>query len=336
MTESDRSSIPTSVHDAAGKWMARRRAGADAAVERAFTAWLEADPRHRIAYEQVSRDWRDSAHLANSDVGRTRKLVRAPFLMRRSTHVGAVSLSVAAVLGIATVGIVRHGEPFELVAPAEAATFQTAVGEIRTVLLADGSTLTLDTSTLVRVVLSHDSRRLDLTRGRARFRVARDNRPFTVAVSGGEIVARHTLFDISVVGPQPLVSLIEGEVELHSAAQDGKVSTQRLVAGQQAALGNGAAPHRLSLADARWVSGMLALDGTPLSNAVAAINRYNRTQVRLADQHLASVAVTGAFHARDPHQFARAIATMFGLSVDQSHPDILLLQPRRTQSSTIP
>ncbi|WP_278392552.1 FecR family protein [Sphingobium yanoikuyae] len=336
MTDPERASIPPAVHDAAGAWLVRRQAGAGAAVEQAFAAWLEADPRHRIAYAQVARDWRDSAQLADSAIGRTRKLVRAPFLMRRSTHVGAVSLSLAALLGLGTVGIVRHAGSFGFVAPAEAATYQTAVGEIRSVRLADGSNLTLDTSTVVHVRFSRASRRLDLKQGRARFSVAKDDRPFTVAVPGGEIVARHTLFDVSVVGPQPLVSLIEGEVALLSSSPDGKGSPQRLVGGEQAALGQAAAPRPLSIADARWVSGMLALEKTPLGNAVAAINRYNRTQVRLADPQLASLAVTGAFQARDPQQFARVVATMFGLTVDKAHPDILLLQSGRARTSTLP
>lgn len=333
MTDPERASVPPGVYDAAGEWLVRRRAGADAELEQAFAAWLEADPRHRIAYAQVARDWHDSALLADSAVGRTRKLVRAPFLMRRSTHVGAVTLSLAALLGLGTVGILRHAGSFGFVVPAGAATYQTAIGEIRSVRLADGSNLTLDTSTVVHVRFSGASRRLDLKQGRARFSVAKDDRPFTVAVPGGEIVARHTLFDVSVVGPQPLVSLIEGEVELLSAARDGKSSPQRLVGGEQAALGQTAGPRPLSIADARWVSGMLALDKTPLGKAVAAINRYNRTQVRLADPHLASLAVTGAFQTRNPQQFAHAVAAMFGLTVERSHPDLLLLRPSGARPS---
>ncbi|MFP5435880.1 FecR family protein [Sphingobium sp. ba1] len=332
MTDAERSSIPRSVHDAAGAWLARRQAGADPNGERAFLAWLDADPRHRAAYDEAARAWRDSELLADSKVGRSRKLVRAPFLMRHSTHVGAVSLGVAAILGVGTLATVRHAGPFDLVSAADAATYRTAVGEIRTVRLADGSTLTLDTSTLVRVRFTPDRRRLELAEGRARFSVAQDRRSFTVAVSGGEIVAHQTVFDVSVIGSEPTVAAIEGDIALQKEGRDGGVATQSLVAGEASSMGADAVPRARSLAEARWVSGMVALDKTPLGTAVAAINRYNHRQVQLGDPALAILSVTGAFRARDPQQFAQAIATMFGLAVDASHPDRLILHPSPKKS----
>ncbi|MBA4756385.1 MAG: DUF4880 domain-containing protein [Sphingobium sp.] len=332
MTDAERPSIPRSVYDAAGAWLARRQAGADPDGEKAFLAWLDADPRHRAAYDEAARAWRDSELLAESAVGRSRKLARAPFLMRHSTHVGALSLGVAAILGVGTLAMVRHAAPFDLVSSADAATYRTAVGEIRTVRLADGSTLTLDTSTLVTVRFTHDRRRLELAQGRARFGVAQDGRPFIVAVSGGEIMARQTVFDVSVVGAEPTVSAIEGDIALQRVGRDGSVATQSLAAGEASSMGADVTPRARSLADARWVSGMVALDRTPLGSAVAAINRYNHRQVQLGDPALARLSVTGAFRARDPQQFAQAIATMFGLAVDASHPDRLILQPSRKKS----
>tara|TARA_R110000787_G_scaffold11153_3_gene37366 strand:+ start:10435 stop:11448 length:1014 start_codon:yes stop_codon:yes gene_type:complete len=332
MTDAERPSIPRSVYDAAGAWLARRQAGADPDGEKAFLAWLDADPRHRAAYDEAARAWRDSELLAESAVGRSRKLARAPFLMRHSTHVGALSLGVAAILGVGTLAMVRHAAPFDLVSSADAATYRTAVGEIRTVRLADGSTLTLDTSTLVTVRFTHDRRRLELAQGRARFGVAQDGRPFIVAVSGGEIMARQTVFDVSVVGAEPIVSAIEGDIALQRVGRDGSVATQSLAAGEASSMGADVTPRARSLADARWVSGMVALDRTPLGSAVAAINRYNQRQVQLGDPGLARLSVTGAFRARSPEQFAQAIATMFGLAVDASHPDRLILQPSRKKS----
>lgn len=334
MTEPDGLSIPAGVHDAAGQWLARRQGNAGPDVERAFDAWLDADPLHRRAYDQAMRDWRDSKLLADSQIGRSRKLGRAPFFMRRSTHVGAASLGLAAVLGLTMVGVVPRVGPLAFVSPAEAATYQTAVGEIRTIRLADGSQVTLDTATLVRVALTPQGRRLVLERGRARFRVTPDSRrPFTVAVPGGEVLARSTLFDVSVTERPARVSALEGMVELHSAAPDAAAATQTLAAGERTVLDGRSRPQRVSAADARWVSGMLALDATPLGEAITAINRYNRVQLRLVDQHLARRSVTGAFRARDPEEFATAIAAMFDLAIDPSNPTVILLGPRQAAPS---
>jgi len=320
-------SIPRAIQDAAGDWLARRQEPASPDVERAFAVWLDADPRHRIAYAQAERHWQDSSLLADSDIGRTRKLVRAPFLMRHSTHVAAASLGVVVLLGIGGIGLLRNGSPLELVSPAQAATYETALGEIRTISLADGSQLTLDTATRVRVTLSASERKVSLERGRARFRVAPDGkRPFTVTIPGGTVVARSTLFDVSVESGSPVVAVIEGRVDLTSTSDAASHPARTLAAGQTADLGNADAPRPTSPAETQWVSGMLALDGGPLGEAVAAINRYNRIQIRLAEPELARLSVTGAFQVRNPDAFARAVAATFGLGIDRTDPGVILLR----------
>lgn len=337
MTESGERGIPARGHDEAGRWLARLQGDVAPDAERDFNAWLEADPLHRQAYDEATRHWRDSMMLADSEVGRTRKLGRAPFLMRRSTHVGAASLGLAAVLGLVTVGLVRQDGPFALVSPAEAATYRTAIGEVRTIRLSDGSQVILDTATLVRVTFTTGNRRVALERGRARFRVAPDSRrPFIVAVDGGEVVARDAVFDVSVTDRPARVAAIGGPVELRSVAPAAEAEPRTLEAGQQVALGGSLTPKPISRAEARWTSGMLGLDATPLGDAVVAINRYNDVQVRLADQRLASLSVTGAFRARDPQEFARAVAAMFDLDVDRSNTAAITLTPRRPAGISSP
>lgn len=339
MTEPGERGIPARVHDEAGRWLARRQGDVAPDAEGDFNAWLEADPGHRHAYDEAARHWRDSLMLGHSEIGRTRRLGRAPFLMRRSTHVGAagLGLGLAAVLGLATVGLVRQGGPFALLSPAEAATYRTGVGEIRTIRLADGSAVTLDTATLVRVTFTAESRRLVLEHGRGRFQVASDSRrPFVVAAPGGEVIARGAVFDVSVTERPARVAALGGAVKLRSAGPAPAARPQALAAGQQALLGGSVAPKPISRTEARWVSGMLGLDATPLGDAVAAINRYNDVQVRLADQRLASLSVTGAFRARDPQEFARAAAAMFALDIDRSRATAIILAPRHPAAASSP
>lgn len=319
--------IPRAIRDAAGDWLARRQEPARPDVERAFAVWMDADPRHRIAYEQAERHWRESRLLADSEVGRTRKLVRAPFLMRHSTHVAAASLSVVVLLGIGSVGLLRYGSPLELVSPAQAATYETALGEIRTISLADGSQLTLDTATRVHVTLTANERKVSLERGRARFRVAPDGkRPFTVTVRGGTVVARSTLVDVSVESGSPVVAVIEGRVDLTSTSDVTSRTARTLAAGQTANLNNAETPRPTQAGETQWVSGMLSLDGGLLGDAVAAVNRYNRIQIRLAEPGLARLSVTGAFQVRNPDAFARAVAATFGLGIDRTDPGVILLR----------
>jgi transmembrane sensor len=100
-----------------------------------------------------------------------------------------------------------------------------------------------------------------------------------------------------------------------------------LVAGQQTVLAARAGSSAVAPAETRWVTGMLALDATPLGEAVAAINRYNGVQIRLADPALAVLRVTGAFHVHDPGGFAGAVAATFGLTVTRDG-DAIVMTPR--------
>jgi transmembrane sensor len=64
-----------------------------------------------------------------------------------------------------------------------------------------------------------------------------------------------------------------------------------------------------------WTSGMAVLQATPVSTAVNAINRYNRTQILIDSPELERKRMTGAFDVRDPLSFARAVAKLFGATV---------------------
>lgn len=331
MTEPGGTEIPQSIHEAAEKWLARHAGQSDPASDRDFALWIDADSRHRIAYDLIKRDWQLGTLLQERHVGQNRSLHRAPIWMRQKTHIAAAGLGAAILLGVASVGLLRPGGPFTISTAAQAAVYETALGEIRTISLTDGSTVILDTASRLRVQLSGSERRLDLDRGRARFQVAEDERRvFRVRVAGGEIVAPGTMFDVSLISAHPLVTVLGGSVELRQPNAGGE--TRMLVPGQSMVLDGRMAERTASSAEARWVSGMLALDATPLAEAVAAINRYNRTQIRLAELFPVPLRVTGAFKVRDPEGFARAVATSFHLKVERPDSGTILLVAPPTQT----
>ena len=326
MTEEIRS-FPPRILNAAGDWLARRGRPTSQQEDAQFAAWLAADPRHAAAYAEVQRGMAEGGLLVLSEVGRTRKLERAPFFMRHKTQMAAASLGIVVLMGIGTVGLWRQSSPFAIVSPARAATYETRRGEIRTVSLADGSQLTLDTATRVRVSLSGSERRVSLERGRVRFRVAADKgHPFRVAVPGGLVTARGTVFDVSVEGDSPTISVLDGRVDLSGTSGPTSEADRTLRAGQVAELDSSSRVRPLPAGEGQWVSGMLALDASPLGEAVATINRYNRVQIRLGRPELARLSVTGAFSVRDPETFAQALAATFDLIIVRPDPDVILLR----------
>jgi transmembrane sensor len=214
----------------------------------------------------------------------------------------------------------------------------TPIGEIRTLRLADGSTVTLDTDTILRTRFSASDRRLSLLRGRARFDVANDpSRPFIVAAAGSAVAARGTLFDVALSSDQRVaVTLIRGVVEVDPASDAvpsgaARHPSIRLTPGQRFAYGRDIAAPRVELAPptgALWPSGLLTFEKTPLSQALAEANRYSRRRIVLAEPALGALQVSGVFRAVAPRALAEGLAAAFALRLETTPDgDFILSRP---------
>ena len=92
--------------------------------------------------------------------------------------------------------------------------YTTAVGEQRVIQLADGSNVSLDTDSRIRVRFAGAERRLELERGQALFDVADDGRPFVVVAGDTSITAVGTVFDVRRHSDGVKVTLVSGVVDV--------------------------------------------------------------------------------------------------------------------------
>jgi transmembrane sensor len=161
------------------------RVGSDAFDDwPAFHAWLEADPRHASAYHAMSADIDEMAAI----VPAAEVAPVAVMPVRRRWPVwagGALAASLALFVGYEA--IETDARPYAV---------ETAAGAMRTVTLADGSTVALGGAT--RVMLDRDDPRVaTLDRGQAMFVVRHDDSdPFEVSVGGARLVDVGTAFDV--------------------------------------------------------------------------------------------------------------------------------------------
>jgi transmembrane sensor len=302
------------------------------AVDRAaFERWRAADPRHGEAYARAERAWEHAALLGRTSFGRARAL---PPSRRRVGAAPALRYTLVAVLllGICVAGFVVSGERGVSPAPGREIQIAAAIGEIRRVVLNDGSIVTLDTDSLVRVGYSQRARSLRLVRGRARFDVARDPaRRFVVSAGGAEVIAHGTLFDVSLIGPGVKVALLRGAVDVGTTSV-GRLQPARQVVrlrpGQQLAFVP--AVHAPALRPVRagesgWPSGMLSFSNTRLIDAVTDANRYSRIKIMLADPGIAELRVSGAYRIGDAPGLAASLAASLGLrAAGTSRPEIMI------------
>lgn len=321
----------TSLTQEAADWHARLRSESLSEVEEArFRAWLSGDPARRREFDELSALWDKLDSVARSpevlDERRAiAKTTATPEPMRVSRRAVVGWALAAGAAGVA--GFLSWQRLFA------SDTYATAVGEQRTVPLSDGSIVTLNTSSQVRVRFSRGERRIDILGGQVNFEVARDPaRPFIVrARNGGEVRALGTVFDVYERAKDVVVTLLEGRV----AVTPGEAAdVVELTAGQQVSFGVGQSPERaqIDLEHAgAWRSRKLVFADTPLAEAIADANRYTRQQIELRAPQLADAKISGTFDAGRNEALAEGLQAYFGLQVEHSGPDRIVLSTAQSR-----
>ena len=183
---------------------------------------------------------------------------------------------------------------------------RTATGQVRTLILDDGTRLAVNTDTAVDIAFDAATRLLRLHHGEIHVAAAPDRsnpaRPLVVQCASGSIHALGARCCMranhGVLAPSAQVAALEGAVELRPAKAP-QASTV-LGAGWQAAMTERAvaAPTAVRAGLAAWVQGVLLADDTPLSEFVAELARYRPGVVR-CNPAVARLRVSGAFQLRD-------------------------------------
>ncbi|MGE5501772.1 MAG: FecR family protein [Ignavibacteriales bacterium] len=308
------------VESQATAWFARRRSGAMTADEaRGLADWLDADLRHRLAFEAVEALWGGFEHPRDApEILRLRASARkrpAPSYWR-----AAAGLFAAAVVGLGAWGVTQTGafHPHEL--PNQ--TFKTDIGQRSTVTLPDGSVVTLNTDTVLRTKANGERRLLYLDKGQAFFKVAHDRaHPFVVYAAGRSVTAVGTAFDVRVNKGKFEVTLVEGKVRVETPLPplaraaavlkaEPPVQTTEMIAGSQFTStdeGRWSVERADTATETAWLSGWLKFDNRPLGEVVAELARYSDQKIVLDDPRLASMPISGRFKAGDLDGFLTAV-----------------------------
>jgi transmembrane sensor len=307
--------------EAAG-WLARLQSGRDPNIERKFERWRDADPRHAAAFNRVRRSFDQAALLRHSPVFAP---IEDETPIRKSKWQSRPALAAAMAAAIfVPIGLLAVGTGLLPLGGTDAVMLMTSVGEIRQVDLADGSNLTLDTSTKVDVEMGRSRRRAHLRYGRARFRITQANQPFVVETANGTITSLNGVIDVEQDAQQDLVQVLAGTADVR-AFEEPKLPSVTLGQGESLRVSSNGTKQKGSLAPAAdWTRGMLQFDRTPLAAAVALANRYSERRIILAS-NLGTLRITGAFRAGDTLGLAKALAAAFSLSLQQREDGTLVL-----------
>ncbi|WP_129778125.1 FecR family protein [Peristeroidobacter soli] len=344
----------------AAVWLARRVGeGWTDADESSFNEWLQASTRNRVAFIRVNAAWQEAgrlkalgAGLPSGTVPGTGEWQLTPFFDAASTAAAASdaspvrptadasgsgqsapaarrsraprwqAMAACALLSVLTIGwFLWPAGP----------SYHTPVGGVARVPIADGSNVTLNTDSRIRIVLSDTERHVDIERGEAFFEVAKDaTRPFVVSAGNKRVIAVGTKFSVRREGDDVHVVVTEGRVRVEDNRAASAPPTQLAAGNVATASPAGVLVQQKPLPEAEeylsWRSGYLVFRDRALAEAVTEFNRYNTRQLVIGDPSLATLRIGGNFRATNVDGFARLLEQGYPVRIERRD-DVLSIEP---------
>lgn len=303
---------PDLVDAEARRWVVQMTSEGFSMWDRArLSVWLEADPRHQRAFADAERVWTGVAQLDHlrGKVGvddLDRFAVRPPKRKFRWLSsfpaAAAAGLAAAAILSLAIVnGIVTLGTP----SPDQ---YVTEVAEIRSIILDDGSEITLGALSEVEVEFLPNERRAVLISGEAFFSIATDpERPFFVVADDAEVRVIGTKFEVRRSSEGVRVTVEEGIVEVSRQSDRGKnapletniaaktilTSGEMVIAASRGTLE--LVQEASTVAPGAWRSGRLFYENARLADVISDVRRYYGADIGFDSNDVANLRLTGSF-----------------------------------------
>lgn len=367
----DKKNTQITAQDEAAEWLTCLYSDeASDEEQQKFKAWLNACEANRTAYKALEQLWRDipltenpenfalpSHEIAPHEQPHPGWLVR--FEEWLAGYWGSEGVKHPLWCGPAAVTLVLISlliiMPWYLTSarsePAD--IYSTAIGEVKTITLSDGSQVTLDGASKLSVLLSKDKRTMRLHQGRAYFAIARDEkRPLDVTTGRTVVSVLGTAFDIRK-GPKDIqVSVVEGHVAVSNIAtwsadvsdnalhdspanssnsrmsSSTRMPRKTLTAGEQVRVSlQGDIESVLTFEVNRgktWRDGYLIYDDVELMDIVADVNRYRQKPIELATTNLEQLKVTAAFSADKTEALLQGLVTSYPVTIDED-PNVVTL-----------
>ena len=373
------------IYQEACEWFIEFRSGdLDAMGRRRFDLWARKSPEHLAAYLEIAALWNEeSAHDSNLKWDTQTLIAQAaaedpsvvPLLDRTRADASAtvvpdapsptglraledqkipsrkvVSRPIRVAASIAAVGLIASAliwyRDFRM--PVYATTF----GEQRSITLADGSVIDINSHSKIRVRYSAQEREVELLEGQALFHVVKNPaRPFIVSSAATQVRAVGTEFDVYKKIGSTVVTVVEGQVAVllrsdismgekadleqagvpPSNTSDPRVPRNAtnasvfLSAGEQLVVTPNAmqkAEHPNIAVATSWTQRQLQFESASLSDVAEEFNRYNERQLVIEDPTLYDFHITGVFSSSDPASLVRFLRERPGVRVTLTEAEI--------------
>lgn len=305
-----------SVFDEAAQWLIKLESGS--CDQGSFARWRDADPRHVIAFAEVTQRWNQMDGLSRDNTSETSLLKATPRLV----------MSKRTMLHAASVAIIVGGAGLFASRAVARISVETRLGERRVVRISQTVQIELNTQSEVLYRLSEDQFKIWPKSGEVRLDIARGG-PKTYVVAGqSQTLLTPGHYNVRQRGAAFDIMVLSG-----TATIGGAPSSPPIVSGQSALLGNKTVqlrpiePITRQRAEA-WRRGEVVFAGESLDFVVSEFNRYLEQKIIIGDSSLSTLRLGGRFTSSDPKEFLSALDASFGVAVTKDSNGTIILTQR--------
>lgn len=377
MTHDSRVRLNGQISEEAAQWFIEFRTGdIDIAGRRAFDAWLRSSPQHLCAYLEIAAIWNEGGSLdarreldLDTLIALARREDNVISLDGRSPEAAAASRSDRAsrptgmkahrlAIAASAAFVVLSAAALFWLQSYGAATYETLVGEQRSIRLADGSVVTLNSRSRVLVRFTKQERAVELLDGQALFQVAKNPaRPFVVRSGDANVRAVGTQFDVYKKRSGTIVTVLEGKVAVLAAIDASVVKSSDpyelpaqssaqleesgrppsvpepdaavlLSAGEQLTVSAQVVPrptHVNVAATTAWRQRQLIFESMPLTEVAEEFNRYSTRKLVVEDLTSNELRLSGVF-ATDPDFLVDYLRARPDITVHETSAEIRIVR----------
>jgi transmembrane sensor len=273
------------VFETAASWYVQLQAEPPTLAEqKAWQLWIDSDPAHLAAWNQIEQLQR---HLGTLPPDLKRRALNTRQQRRQVLKL----LLLAAGAGFVGWNVQQHTSLGNVWAD-----YKTGVGQRRNITLADGSQIQLNTDTAIDVSFDPAQRLIRLRSGEILIQTGKlgDQRPFFVETRDGRIQALGTRFSVHQLSGATRVGVLEDRV----IVQPADLSTAAIVL----SAGEGAdfdrrhigLIHPFKSTEVAWTNGQLIVLNARLGNVIEELGRYRRGVLH-CDDRARDLRVSGTF-----------------------------------------
>ncbi|WIO74570.1 FecR domain-containing protein [Porticoccaceae bacterium LTM1] len=276
-----------------------------------INGWQQTDPEYKAEYLSNMHLLADMEALRND--GEVLDWADQTTSNNKQHWLSALKVaSIAAIAVLATLFFPQVNED----ASEDINRYVSRVGEIKTVSLDDGSTITLNSGAQVLVTMTDTERKVTLERGEAFFDVTKEqSRPFNVLAGQREVTVLGTSFSVHKQPNLIRVAVVNGAVCVHKEEDEvfsdalaissltaesqaiDEVDQFRIEAGWVADIAT--AEHKLkgytlsgSNISLTWMNGYLEFSRLPLYKVIQELNRYSGKKILIEDPNILGLEVS--------------------------------------------